>query len=85
MQSFKEDLQNREAQLKSVTKTGAELRSKASPADAETIGKQLDQLSTLWGKVSRLSDRRTSRLDEALKEVRFSIAPLFIICFICPY
>jgi len=68
-QSFKEDLQNRENQLKTVLKTGAELKSKASAADAETIGRQLEEMNTSWSKVVRMSDRRTSRLEEALKDV----------------
>jgi Spectrin repeat len=72
-QSFKEDLQNRENQLKSVLKTGAELKSKASAADAETIGRQLEEMNTSWTKVVRMSDRRTSRLEEALKDVIISI------------
>lgn len=66
--SFEKDLQARAAQMESVSRTGRELENKASRADAEMIRSQLKELNNLWDHVSRLTNRKTAKLDEALKE-----------------
>lgn len=58
----------RAAQMESVTRTGRELETKASQADAATIRSQLNELNGLWDLVSTLSNRKTSKLEDALKE-----------------
>jgi len=66
--AFEQDLKNRETQMDTVKRTGKELMDKASAADAATIRSQLNELSSLWDRVGRLSDRKTKRLEEALRE-----------------
>lgn len=66
--SFERDLQGRAAQMESVSRTGHELETKASRADAEMIRSQLSDVNALWDQVSRLSNRRSAKLDDALKE-----------------
>ncbi|XP_052120461.1 dystonin isoform X27 [Frankliniella occidentalis] len=65
---FEEDLSSRSAQVESVKRTGKDLMDKATAADAAAIRTQLSELTSLWDKVSRLSDRKTKRLEDALKE-----------------
>lgn len=54
--------------MSTVIKTGHELEIKASKADATTIRSQLTELNSLWETVSRLTHRRSARLEEALRE-----------------
>lgn len=65
---FEKELQAKAAQMESVSRTGRELETKASRADAEQIRSQLKELNGLWDNVSRLSNRKSSKLEEALKE-----------------
>lgn len=65
---FEEDFTSRSAQIESVKRTGKDLMDKATAADASAIRSQLSELTSLWDKVSRLSDRKTKRLEDALKE-----------------
>lgn len=65
---FEQDLQARNVQMESVIKTGHELETKASRADAATIRSQLTELNELWDNVSRLSHHKSARLEEALRE-----------------
>lgn len=66
--SFEKDLQARAAQMESVSRTGRELETKASRADAEQIRSQLSELNALWDHVSRLANRKSTKLDDALRE-----------------
>nr|CAD7589688.1 unnamed protein product [Timema genevievae] len=66
--TFEEDLHSRSAQMESVQRTGRDLEAKATAADAATIRAQLSELSGLWDKVTMLSNRKTDRLEDALKE-----------------
>lgn len=65
---FEQDLEARNTQMKSVMHTGHELEMKASKTDAITIRTQLTELTNLWETVSRLTHRKSSKLEEALKE-----------------
>lgn len=53
--------------MESVRKTGQELMEKASAADAATIRSQLSELNSLWTRTNKLAERRSSRLEEALR------------------
>lgn len=55
--------------MKTVRQTGKDLMSKASTADRAVIQNQLDELEGLWNRTSKLCDKRTERLEEALKQV----------------
>nr|CAD7258245.1 unnamed protein product [Timema shepardi] len=66
--TFEEDLHSRSAQMESVQRTGRDLEAKATAADAAMIKAQLSELSGLWDKVTMLSNRKTDRLEDALKE-----------------
>lgn len=68
-QNLEEDLQNRSAQMESVQTTGKELIEKASKSDAQTIRNQLGELNSLWTRTNKLAERKTQRLEEALKVV----------------
>ncbi|XP_075219843.1 dystonin-like protein short stop isoform X29 [Lycorma delicatula] len=65
--TLEEDLQNRSAQMESVQTTGKELIEKASKSDAQTIRNQLGELNSLWTRTNKLAERKTQRLEEALK------------------
>lgn len=80
MQTFEEDLRSRAAQMESVQKTGKELEAKATASDAATIHAQLQELTSLWQKVTQLSERKSMRLEEALKEVYRIIFFLGLYC-----
>jgi hypothetical protein len=45
-----------------------ELEEKANAADAAAIRSQLNELTSLWSRVNKLTERKTHRLEEALKE-----------------
>uniref|UniRef100_A0ABD2XTK8 Calponin-homology (CH) domain-containing protein n=1 Tax=Trichogramma kaykai TaxID=54128 RepID=A0ABD2XTK8_9HYME len=66
--NFESDLKSRAQQMDAVVKIGTELQSKASPDDAFTIRHQLEDLRSLWDRVSDLSDRRSALLEEALND-----------------
>lgn len=66
--SFERDLEARSAQMESVNRTGNELECKASKTDAATIRSQLSELNGLWDRVSTLSNKKSSKLEDALKE-----------------
>ncbi|XP_044737986.1 dystonin isoform X15 [Chrysoperla carnea] len=65
---FEQDLQNRAAQMESVTRTGRELEAKANTSDATQIRTQLSQLNGLWDRVTSLTQRKSEKLEDALKE-----------------
>lgn len=65
---FEKELERRNEQMASVTKTGSELERKANNADATQIRGQLNELSDLWNTVTKLTEIRRDRLHEALKE-----------------
>lgn len=65
---FQQDLQARNVQMESVMRTGHELEIKANKTDATVIRSQLNELNGLWDSVSRLTNRKTTRLEEALRE-----------------
>lgn len=55
--------------MKTVRQTGNDLISKASSADRSVIQNQLDDLEGLWNRTSKLCEKRTERLEDALKQV----------------
>lgn len=55
--------------MKTVRQTGKDLMSKASSADRVVIQNQLDDLEGLWNRTSKLCEKRTERLEDALKQV----------------
>jgi len=55
--------------MKTVRQTGKDLMSKASTADRAVLQSQLDELEGLWNRTSKLCDKRTERLEDALKQV----------------
>lgn len=55
--------------MKTVRQTGRDLMSKANSADQVIIKNQLDELEGLWKRTSNLCDKRTERLEDALKQV----------------
>lgn len=65
---FEQDLEARNVQMETVMRTGHELEVKASKTDAVTIRSQLNELNNLWEIVSRLTHRKSTRLEEALRE-----------------
>lgn len=66
--NFESDLESRALQMDTVTKTGRELESKATIEDATNIRQQLSELHSLWNTVTRLSNTKSSRLEEALRD-----------------
>lgn len=65
---FEKELERRNEQMDSVVRSGHELESKATRADASQIRGQLNELSNLWNSVSKLTSRKSARLEQALKE-----------------
>ncbi|KAK5647774.1 hypothetical protein RI129_002666 [Pyrocoelia pectoralis] len=65
---FEQELEARNAQMETVMRTGHELEVKGNKVDAATIRIQLNELNSIWETVSRLTHRKSSRLEEALKE-----------------
>ncbi|XP_031356417.1 dystonin isoform X4 [Photinus pyralis] len=65
---FEQELEARNAQMETVMRTGHELEVKGNKADAATIRTQLNELNAIWEVVSRLTHRKSARLEEALKE-----------------
>ncbi|CAG0912338.1 unnamed protein product [Notodromas monacha] len=66
--TFRGELDKRAGQVSSVKTTAEELLKSASAEDAVTIKNQTKDLSTVWEKVVRLSDSKSSRLSDALKQ-----------------
>lgn len=58
--------------MKTVRQTGKDLMSQASNADRTVIQNQLDELEGLWNRTSELCEKRTERLEDALRQVSFS-------------
>lgn len=56
-------------QMKTVRQTGKDLMSKANNTDQAVIQNQLNELEGLWNRTSKLCDKRTERLEDALKQV----------------
>lgn len=65
---FEKELERRNEQMDSVVRSGHELESKATRADASQIRGQLNELNDLWNSVSKLTNRKSARLEQALKE-----------------
>jgi len=57
-------------QLEQVKRTGKDLQETASSSDASAIRQQLSELTSLWDRVNRLKDRKSKRLEEALREAQ---------------
>lgn len=55
--------------MKTVRQTGKDLMSKANNADRVVIQNQLDDLEGLWNRTSQLCEKRTERLEDALRQV----------------
>lgn len=68
-QAFEQDLSNRASQLESVKETAKELIKKASTEDAAMLRSQLNEIDSLWTRTNKLSERKTKRLLEALRDV----------------
>lgn len=60
---------SRAAQKETVVRTGRELEASAPPQDAAQVSSQITTLNSLWQNVNKLSERKTVRLQGALKEV----------------
>lgn len=67
--------------MKTVRQTGKDLMSKANNTDRAVIQSQLDDLEGLWNRTSNLCEKRTERLEDALKQV--SLQYLMNIICIC--
>ncbi|CAH0551954.1 unnamed protein product [Brassicogethes aeneus] len=65
---FESELERRNEQMESVTRTGQELERKANSADASQIRGQLVELSELWESVTSLTYAKSDKLRDALKE-----------------
>lgn len=65
---FEKELERRNEQMGSVVRSGHELEAKATRTDASQIRGQLNELNDLWSSVSKLTHRKSARLEEALKE-----------------
>lgn len=65
---FEKELERRNEQMASVVRSGHELESKATRNDAAQIRGQLNELGDLWSSVSKLTHRKSARLEEALRE-----------------
>ncbi|RWS27955.1 microtubule-actin cross-linking factor 1-like protein [Leptotrombidium deliense] len=65
--SFQEDLRNRGKNMASVRKIAQDLRSSAGPEDAAMIDRQISTLDAKWEEVSRLSEMKETKLQEALR------------------
>lgn len=70
---FEETLSKRFEQMKTVRQTGKDLMSKANNNDRAVIQSQLDELEGLWNRTSNLCEKRTERLEDALKQVSLMI------------
>ncbi|XKL59374.1 hypothetical protein PGB90_000390 [Kerria lacca] len=66
--AFEQDFFNRTSQLESVKETANELIKKANPEDAALLKSQLNEIDSLWNRTSKLSERKSNRLKDALKD-----------------
>jgi DNA repair exonuclease SbcCD ATPase subunit len=66
--TFEDTLSKRYEQMKTVRQTGKDLMSKANNADRAVIQNQLDDLEGLWNRTSQLCEKRTERLEDALRQ-----------------
>ncbi|XP_050545575.1 microtubule-actin cross-linking factor 1 isoform X5 [Daktulosphaira vitifoliae] len=66
--AFEETLSKRHDQMRTVKQTGKDLMSKASANDRAAIQSQLDDLESLWNRTSKLCNKRTERLEDALRQ-----------------
>ncbi|XP_050437249.1 dystonin isoform X15 [Adelges cooleyi] len=66
--AFEESLSKRHDQMRTVKQTGKDLMSKASPSDRAIIQSQLDDLENQWSRTSKLCDKRTEKLEDALRQ-----------------
>lgn len=57
--------------MKTVRQTGKDLMAQASTADRTVLQNQLDELEGLWNRTSKLCEKRTDRLEDALRQVSF--------------
>lgn len=63
---FEEELNSRLAQTKQVRKTAMDLMATASEEDKASIQQQVSELDATWDNVTKASNKRSGRLDEAL-------------------
>uniref|UniRef100_A0A224Z7W8 Short stop n=1 Tax=Rhipicephalus zambeziensis TaxID=60191 RepID=A0A224Z7W8_9ACAR len=66
--SFQTELKSRSANLESVQRTASELLKTASADDAASIRSQMSSLESKWEAVSKLSDTKQRKLEEALRQ-----------------
>ena len=66
--SFQEDFKSRAKQLASVRKTASDLLQTANAEDARHIKEQMNILDDKWEEVSRLSEQKTKKLEDALRQ-----------------
>lgn len=62
-------MENRASQLESVKQTAEDLLSKANSEDARSIGSKLEEINKLWNETIKLTEKKSKRLLDALKEV----------------
>ncbi|KPJ14036.1 Microtubule-actin cross-linking factor 1 [Papilio machaon] len=65
---FEEDLHSREQQMQSVMKTGKDLEATVPAEDAANIKQQCSDLKQAWDTVQSLSEKKSQKLEIALKE-----------------
>ncbi|XP_049817745.1 dystonin isoform X11 [Aethina tumida] len=65
---FEGELERRNEQMESVTRTGQELERKANSSDASHIKAQIIELSELWESVTSLTYAKSDKLKDALRE-----------------
>jgi hypothetical protein len=66
--NFEEELHSRLAQTKQVRKMAVDVMSNASEEDRANIQKQVSELDVTWENVSKASNTRSARLDDALAQ-----------------
>merc|ERR1719273_2313158 len=66
--NFEEELNSRTEQYESLTKTAEELLESADREDSVKIKAQLTELTTAWENIWSLSQTKTKRLEDALKQ-----------------
>jgi myosin heavy subunit len=66
--NFEGELRARSDQVESLKSTVAEMLASADKDDAAKINAQMTEMTTSWDKVWKMTNNKTSRLEEALKE-----------------
>jgi dystonin len=66
--NFEEELHSRLVQTKQVRKMALDVMSNASEEDRSAIQKQVSELDVTWENVSKASNTRSARLDDALAQ-----------------